>query len=140
MVECSGCKREMATWPSGKAEACKAFTPGSNPGVASIGTQQLRGTVSASGLFCFWGREPKREPNVRKTSAKPANNGPPHNRRITCPEPQGEEGCGACPSPPRAPRLRPIARGGAPSACRPACEIAPSPRVPAALSARFHDF
>ena len=26
----------MATWPSGKAEACKAFTPGSNPGVASI--------------------------------------------------------------------------------------------------------
>ena len=26
---------EMATWPSGKAEACKAFTPGSNPGVAS---------------------------------------------------------------------------------------------------------
>ena len=23
-----------ATWPSGKAEACKAFTPGSNPGVA----------------------------------------------------------------------------------------------------------
>ena len=28
--------RSMATWPSGKAEACKAFTPGSNPGVASI--------------------------------------------------------------------------------------------------------
>ena len=26
---------QMATWPSGKAEACKAFTPGSNPGVAS---------------------------------------------------------------------------------------------------------
>ena len=26
---------KMATWPSGKAEACKAFTPGSNPGVAS---------------------------------------------------------------------------------------------------------
>ena len=25
----------MATWPSGKAEACKAFTPGSNPGVDS---------------------------------------------------------------------------------------------------------
>ena len=25
----------MASWPSGKAEACKAFTPGSNPGVAS---------------------------------------------------------------------------------------------------------
>ena len=24
-----------AKWPSGKAEACKAFTPGSNPGVAS---------------------------------------------------------------------------------------------------------
>ena len=26
----------MAAWPSGKAEACKAFTPGSNPGAASI--------------------------------------------------------------------------------------------------------
>ena len=26
----------MAKWPSGKAEACKAFTPGSNPGFASI--------------------------------------------------------------------------------------------------------
>ena len=25
-----------ATWPSGKAEACKAFTPGSNPGVAFL--------------------------------------------------------------------------------------------------------
>ena len=25
-----------AAWPSGKAEACKAFTPGSNPGAASI--------------------------------------------------------------------------------------------------------
>ena len=25
----------LATWPSGKAEACKAFTPGSNPGFAS---------------------------------------------------------------------------------------------------------
>ena len=28
MINCT------ATWPSGKAEACKAFTPGSNPGVA----------------------------------------------------------------------------------------------------------
>ena len=28
-----------AKWPSGKAEACKAFTPGSNPGVASIQAQ-----------------------------------------------------------------------------------------------------
>ena len=25
----------MARWPSGKAEACKAFIPGSNPGLAS---------------------------------------------------------------------------------------------------------
>ena len=24
----------METWPSGKAEACKAFIPGSNPGVS----------------------------------------------------------------------------------------------------------
>ena len=31
----AGLFRKMATWPSGKAEACKAFTPGSNPGVAS---------------------------------------------------------------------------------------------------------
>ena len=31
----------MATWPSGKAEACKAFTPGSNPGVASIFNNRL---------------------------------------------------------------------------------------------------
>ena len=28
-----------AKWPSGKAEACKAFTPGSNPGFASIDLQ-----------------------------------------------------------------------------------------------------
>ena len=28
-----------AKWPSGKAEACKAFTPGSNPGFASIASQ-----------------------------------------------------------------------------------------------------
>ena len=27
----------MARWPSGKAEACKAFIPGSNPGLASNG-------------------------------------------------------------------------------------------------------
>ena len=30
----SGFKRS-AMWPSGKAEACKAFIPGSNPGIAS---------------------------------------------------------------------------------------------------------
>ena len=35
----------MATWPSGKAEACKAFTPGSNPGVASI-RSSLRGRMT----------------------------------------------------------------------------------------------
>ncbi len=32
----------MARWPSGKAEACKAFTPGSNPGLASIQDQGTR--------------------------------------------------------------------------------------------------
>ena len=32
----------MATWPSGKAEACKAFTPGSNPGVASKFLKELK--------------------------------------------------------------------------------------------------
>ncbi len=31
----------MATWPSGKAEACKAFTTGSNPVVASIELNRL---------------------------------------------------------------------------------------------------
>ena len=31
-----------AKWPSGKAEACKAFTPGSNPGVASIRNLKAR--------------------------------------------------------------------------------------------------
>ena len=40
-----------ATWPSGKAEACKAFTPGSNPGVASITQPQPR--ASAPGCFRF---------------------------------------------------------------------------------------
>ena len=37
----------MATWPSGKAEACKAFTPGSNPGVAS------KNPSNAFGRFLF---------------------------------------------------------------------------------------
>ena len=32
---CNDSRQGMATWPSGKAEACKAFIPGSNPGVAS---------------------------------------------------------------------------------------------------------
>ena len=38
-----------ATWPSGKAEACKAFTPGSNPGVASRDTDR----APAAGPFLF---------------------------------------------------------------------------------------
>ena len=33
---------DEATWPSGKAEACKAFTPGSNPGVASSFSASMR--------------------------------------------------------------------------------------------------
>ena len=36
-----------AKWPSGKAEACKAFTPGSNPGFAS------RQHPGAPAPFCF---------------------------------------------------------------------------------------
>ena len=36
-----------AKWPSGKAEACKAFTPGSNPGVASSFENQTCGHGSA---------------------------------------------------------------------------------------------
>ena len=39
-IECAGADFNRpfaytAKWPSGKAEACKAFTPGSNPGFAS---------------------------------------------------------------------------------------------------------
>ena len=33
----------MATWPSGKAEACKAFIPGSNPGVAFLNPLFING-------------------------------------------------------------------------------------------------
>ena len=39
-----------AKWPSGKAEACKAFTPGSNPGAASIA---LRKGHPAGCPFCY---------------------------------------------------------------------------------------
>ena len=39
-----------AAWPSGKAEACKAFTPGSNPGAASI---TLRKGRPAGCPFCY---------------------------------------------------------------------------------------
>ena len=49
-IECAGADFNRpfaytAKWPSGKAEACKAFTPGSNPGFASIALQTgvLRG-------------------------------------------------------------------------------------------------
>lgn len=28
--------KSKETWPSGKAEACKAFIPGSNPGVSFL--------------------------------------------------------------------------------------------------------
>jgi hypothetical protein len=41
-----------ATWPSGKAEACKAFIPGSNPGVASIQSKTTR-RDSPPGRFVF---------------------------------------------------------------------------------------
>ena len=38
----------MARWPSGKAEACKAFIPGSNPGLAS---SKLTTPASAGASF-----------------------------------------------------------------------------------------
>ena len=43
----------MAPWPSGKAEACKAFTPGSNPGGASkiVISYKLKITVLFRRLF-----------------------------------------------------------------------------------------
>ena len=40
-----------AKWPSGKAEACKAFTPGSNPGVAS--NTYSKGIAHRAIPFCF---------------------------------------------------------------------------------------
>ena len=40
-----------AKWPSGKAEACKAFTPGSNPGVAS--NTHSKGIAYCAIPFCF---------------------------------------------------------------------------------------
>ena len=40
-----------AKWPSGKAEACKAFTPGSNPGVAS--NTHSKGIAHRAIPFCF---------------------------------------------------------------------------------------
>ena len=43
----------MATWPSGKAEACKAFTPGSNPGVASKFLHFLHFYFSENLYFCI---------------------------------------------------------------------------------------
>ena len=55
----------MAKWPSGKAEACKAFTPGSNPGFAS------RIFKTPSGVFFI---------AVSGSFSRPApehNNGPP---------------------------------------------------------------
>ena len=44
---------DMATWPSGKAEACKAFIPGSNPGVASKSTTcgNVGHRVASAALF-----------------------------------------------------------------------------------------
>ena len=39
-----------AKWPSGKAEACKAFTPGSNPGFAS---RSPKGPLRKEGPFSF---------------------------------------------------------------------------------------
>ena len=44
-----------AKWPSGKAEACKAFIPGSNPGFASSVCGARRHMVS--GLFAMRDRE-----------------------------------------------------------------------------------
>ena len=43
----------LARWPSGKAEACKAFIPGSNPGLAS---SEL--TTPASAGVSFFGARP----------------------------------------------------------------------------------
>ena len=44
---------QSARWPSGKAEACKAFIPGSNPGLASIVNEQLDVLLAAFFIiFC----------------------------------------------------------------------------------------
>ena len=59
-----------ATWPSGKAEACKAFISGSNPDVASNNP----GRDSRPGLFCCDGHadgDADRDVSEIKTQAPP---------------------------------------------------------------------
>ena len=48
----SGEAQPLATWPSGKAEACKAFITGSNPVVASRNAKRL-GRSRAAALSSF---------------------------------------------------------------------------------------
>ena len=66
-----------AKWPSGKAEACKAFTPGSNPGFASRSSKgpsfpegpfSLRGT----GFGPHWRRGAEETRSVFQRSAQGA--------------------------------------------------------------------
>ena len=56
---------QTATWPSGKAEACKAFIPGSNPGVAS---KHLPAETQSQGRY----GGPSIAAGLRGTGARPS--------------------------------------------------------------------
>ena len=84
-----------AKWPSGKAEACKAFTPGSNPGFAS---SAFKGSERAP----FPCPSPPRAARVRTALAARAYRSP------TCDQKSVESGfraTGTSKSIPRAPSL-----------------------------------
>ena len=80
-----------AKWPSGKAEACKAFTPGSNPGFAS---RSPKGPSFPEGPFSLAG--PWHEPRGRcgagrcgafSSAARKARHAP---RRVRAARPRAE--------------------------------------------------
>jgi hypothetical protein len=63
----SGPCLNSARWPSGKARACKAPIPGSNPGLASRRRRRrLEGTLPARRRLSFWlGSPMRRLPSLR---------------------------------------------------------------------------
>lgn len=60
----------MATWPSGKAEDCKSFTPSSNLGVAFLSALQVQGTFFIIGVVCLSRRKFKKY-KAKKNNKKP---------------------------------------------------------------------
>ena len=68
----------MARWPSGKAEACKAFIPGSNPGLASseLTTPASAGVsffATNTLLFELWLNAPEKCKRFSQASLKSAS-------------------------------------------------------------------